>query len=98
METMLQWQATESSQHDFIIAGGAVQGVLVTLAIGFHNIPEGLAVATVLVARGVSAKSALTWCACLLSFQDPFSCRNTSLLYPACTWRRKWQGVMKLRS
>ena len=35
-----------------------------TLAIGFHNIPEGLAVATVLVARGVSAKSALTWCAC----------------------------------
>lgn len=43
----------------------AVQGVLVTLAIGFHNIPEGLAVATVLVARGVSAKSALTWYACL---------------------------------
>jgi zinc transporter ZupT len=40
-----------------------LQGVLVTLAIGFHNIPEGLAVATVLVARGVSAKSALTWCA-----------------------------------
>ena len=34
-----------------------------TLAIGLHNIPEGLAVATVLVARGVSPKSALIWCA-----------------------------------
>jgi len=33
-----------------------LQGVLVTLAIGLHNIPEGLAVATVLVARGVSPK------------------------------------------
>ena len=35
------------------------QGVLVTLAIGLHNIPEGLAVATVLVARGVSPKQAI---------------------------------------
>ena len=34
----------------------AAQGVLVTLAIGLHNIPEGLAVATVLVARGVSPR------------------------------------------
>lgn len=37
------------------------QGVLVTLAIGLHNIPEGLAVATVLVARGVSPRQALWW-------------------------------------
>lgn len=33
-----------------------LQGVLVTLAIGLHNIPEGLAIATVLVARGVSPR------------------------------------------
>lgn len=37
------------------------QGVLVTLAIGLHNIPEGLAVATSLVARGVGARQALIW-------------------------------------
>lgn len=34
----------------------SAQGVLVTLAIGLHNIPEGLAIATVLVARGVSPR------------------------------------------
>ena len=41
--------------------GRASQGVLVTLAIGLHNIPEGLAVATSLVARGVAARQALLW-------------------------------------
>ncbi|KAK9814832.1 hypothetical protein WJX72_012324 [[Myrmecia] bisecta] len=40
---------------------GWAQGVLVTLAIGLHNIPEGLAVATVLVARGISARNAMLW-------------------------------------
>ena len=38
-----------------------MQGTLVTLAIGLHNIPEGLAVATVLVARGVSPRQAALW-------------------------------------
>lgn len=37
------------------------QGLLVTIAIGVHNIPEGLAKATVLVAQGVSARRALWW-------------------------------------
>ena len=32
-----------------------------TLAIGLHNIPEGLAVSTVLVARGISPRRALLW-------------------------------------
>lgn len=41
------------------------QGVLVTLAIGLHNIPEGLAVATVLVARGVVPRQAMIWCAAI---------------------------------
>lgn len=40
---------------------GWSQGLLVTLAIGLHNIPEGLAVATVLVARGVSIRKAMIW-------------------------------------
>ena len=38
-----------------------LQGTLVTMAIGLHNIPEGLAVATVLVARGVSPRQAALW-------------------------------------
>ena len=37
------------------------QGLLVTIAIGVHNVPEGLAKATVLVAQGVSARRALWW-------------------------------------
>eukprot|EP00891_Asterochloris_glomerata_P001649 jgi/Astpho2/1649/e_gw1.00032.159.1_t len=40
---------------------GWAQGILVTLAIGLHNIPEGLAVATVLVARGVRPRQAAIW-------------------------------------
>lgn len=35
--------------------------MLTTLAIGVHNIPEGLAKATVLVGQGVSARRALAW-------------------------------------
>ena len=38
-----------------------VQGLLVTLAIGLHNIPEGMAVATVMVARGIPARNAFWW-------------------------------------
>ncbi|KAK9844479.1 hypothetical protein WJX74_003025 [Apatococcus lobatus] len=45
----------------FCGARGWAQGTLVTLAIGLHNIPEGLAVATVLVARGVSPRQAALW-------------------------------------
>ncbi|GAB4820100.1 hypothetical protein N2152v2_007146 [Parachlorella kessleri] len=40
---------------------GWSQGVLTTLAIGIHNVPEGLAKATVLVGQGVSARQALLW-------------------------------------
>ncbi|KAI3430545.1 hypothetical protein D9Q98_005138 [Chlorella vulgaris] len=40
---------------------GWAQGVLTTLAIGVHNIPEGLAKATVLVGQGVSPRRALGW-------------------------------------
>ncbi|KAG6595540.1 putative zinc transporter, partial [Cucurbita argyrosperma subsp. sororia] len=40
---------------------GFSQGLLVTLAIAVHNIPEGLAVSMVLASRGVSPQNALLW-------------------------------------
>ena len=41
---------------------GWKQGRLVTLAIGAHNIPEGLAVANVLAAKGVKPATCAWWC------------------------------------
>ena len=38
-----------------------LQGLLVTVAIGLHNVPEGLAVATVLVAKGITPAHAFWW-------------------------------------
>ena len=46
-----------------------------TLAIGLHNIPEGLAVATVLVARGVSPRKV-----CLLSHLFRSLCPNPDMI------------------
>lgn len=40
---------------------GLTQGLLVTLAIAVHNIPEGLAVSMVLSSRGVSPQNAMLW-------------------------------------
>ncbi|GER48632.1 metal transporter family protein [Striga asiatica] len=40
---------------------GLSQGLLVTLAIAVHNIPEGLAVSMVLASRGVSPQKAMLW-------------------------------------
>ncbi|KAB1224674.1 hypothetical protein CJ030_MR2G024700 [Morella rubra] len=40
---------------------GFTQGLLVTLAIAVHNIPEGLAVSMVLASRGVSPQNAMLW-------------------------------------
>lgn len=40
---------------------GLTQGILVTLAIAVHNIPEGLAVSMVLASRGVSPQKAMLW-------------------------------------
>ncbi|WP_366653533.1 ZIP family metal transporter [Fodinicurvata sp. EGI_FJ10296] len=41
--------------------GGADLGWLMTLAIGIHNMPEGLAIALVLVPRGVTVLGAAWW-------------------------------------
>lgn len=40
---------------------GWSQGLLVTLAIGLHNIPEGLATSTVLITKGVPIQRAVFW-------------------------------------
>ncbi|EFJ40336.1 ZIP family transporter [Volvox carteri f. nagariensis] len=40
---------------------GWAQGLLVTIAIGLHNIPEGMAVATIMVDRGAPPRTALFW-------------------------------------
>ncbi|XP_075476337.1 putative zinc transporter At3g08650 [Primulina tabacum] len=40
---------------------GLYQGILVTMAIAVHNIPEGLAVSMVLASRGVSPQNAMLW-------------------------------------
>jgi len=41
--------------------GGERLGVLITIAIAVHNIPEGLAISLVLVPRGASVRSAAWW-------------------------------------
>ncbi len=45
----------------FVGDKGFSQGILTTIAIGVHNIPEGMAKATVLVSQGASAPQALVW-------------------------------------
>lgn len=45
----------------FASSKGFSQGLLVTLAIAVHNIPEGLAVSMVLSSRGVSPQNAMLW-------------------------------------
>ena len=41
--------------------GGEKLGLLITLAIALHNIPEGLAISLVLVPRGASVRAATGW-------------------------------------
>ena len=41
--------------------GGETLGLLITLAIALHNIPEGLAISLTLVPRGVSVRAAAGW-------------------------------------
>lgn len=40
---------------------GAALGILITVALALHNIPEGLAISLVLVPRGISVKRAAAW-------------------------------------
>nr|DAD38572.1 TPA_asm: hypothetical protein HUJ06_012894 [Nelumbo nucifera] len=70
---------------------GFSQGLLVTLAIAVHNIPEGLAVSMVLASRGVSPKNAMLW-SVITSLPQPivavpsFICADAfNKLLPFCT-------------
>ncbi|GAV89231.1 Zip domain-containing protein [Cephalotus follicularis] len=70
---------------------GFTQGLLVTLAIAVHNIPEGLAVSMVLASRGVSPQNAMLW-SVITSLPQPivavpsFICADAfSKFLPFCT-------------
>ena len=43
------------------VRGGSTLGLLITVAIAIHNIPEGLAISLVLVPRGTSVRAAAGW-------------------------------------
>uniref|UniRef100_M4FG28 Zinc transporter n=1 Tax=Brassica campestris TaxID=3711 RepID=M4FG28_BRACM len=70
---------------------GFSQGLLITLAIAVHNIPEGLAVSMVLTSRGVSPQNAMLW-SIITSLPQPlvavpaFLCADAfSKFLPFCT-------------
>ncbi|KAL6988224.1 hypothetical protein U1Q18_013972 [Sarracenia purpurea var. burkii] len=70
---------------------GLSQGLLITLAIAVHNIPEGLAVSMVLASRGVSPRNAMLW-SIITSLPQPivavpsFICADAfNKLLPFCT-------------
>ncbi|CAI9269761.1 hypothetical protein Lser_V15G03943 [Lactuca serriola] len=70
---------------------GLSQGLLVTLAIAVHNIPEGLAVSMVLASRGVSPQNAMLW-SVITSLPQPivavpsFICADAfNKMLPFCT-------------
>jgi zinc transporter ZupT len=53
--------ATEGVGVGVSYGGGEKLGLLITLAIAIHNIPEGLAISLVLVPRGATVLSAAGW-------------------------------------
>ncbi|XP_071690081.1 putative zinc transporter At3g08650 [Rutidosis leptorrhynchoides] len=70
---------------------GLSQGLLITLAIAVHNIPEGLAVSMVLASRGVSPQNAMLW-SVITSLPQPivavpsFICADAfNKMLPFCT-------------
>ncbi|CAO2823907.1 unnamed protein product [Amaranthus hypochondriacus] len=70
---------------------GLSQGLLVTLAIAVHNIPEGLAVSMMLASKGVSPQNAMLW-SVLTSLPQPlvavpaFVCADAfNKFLPFCT-------------
>ena len=52
---------TEGVGVGVAFGGGETLGVLITLAIAVHNIPEGLAISLVIVPRGISVDRAAAW-------------------------------------
>ena len=52
---------TEGVSVGVSFGGGAALGLFITVAIAVHNVPEGLAISSVLVPRGVSPAKAAGW-------------------------------------
>lgn len=63
---------------------GFSQGLLVTLAIAVHNIPEGLAVSMVLASRGVSPQNAMLWSIITSLPQVEYYLLNHLLFFISC--------------
>lgn len=58
---MTAHSASEGVGVGVSFGGGEELGLLITLAIAIHNIPEGLAISLVLVPRGATVRSAAGW-------------------------------------
>jgi ZIP family zinc transporter len=58
---MTAHSASEGIGVGVAYGGGERLGVLITIAIAVHNIPEGLAISLVLVPRGATVRSAAWW-------------------------------------
>jgi zinc transporter ZupT len=58
---MTAHSATEGVGVGVSYGGSEKLGLLITLAIAIHNIPEGLAISLVLVPRGATVRSAAGW-------------------------------------
>jgi zinc transporter, ZIP family len=52
---------TEGVGVGVAFGGAEALGILITIAIAIHNIPEGLAISLVLVPRGTSVRNAAAW-------------------------------------
>jgi ZIP family zinc transporter len=58
---MTAHSAAEGIGVGVAFGGGEALGILITIAIAVHNIPEGLAISLVLVPRGASVPAAAGW-------------------------------------
>lgn len=67
--------------------GGASLGVLITVAIALHNVPEGLAISLVLVPRGTGVSTAAAW-SVFSSLPQPL------LAVPAFLFVESFEGVL----
>ena len=69
--------------------GAETLGILITIAIAVHNIPEGLAISLVLVPRGASVRSAAGW-SIFSSLPQPL------MAVPAFLFVESFSGVLSL--